>query len=203
MNVPEGDVLKNFDTAIILAGGKSSRMGFDKQFLRLNEIRLMDIAASKLKQIFNQIIIVTNKPEEYENTPYTITEDIIPGKGPLSGIHAGLSISMSRYAYVIACDMPNIDLDYIQFMKTKVLDSDGCVTRYKDTIEPFNGFYSIDLIKGIEDYLNENRKSAVGFISESGFIYIDEEKAREYSPNWDMFANLNTVEDLKQLTMDS
>ena len=59
--------MDNLNTAIILAGGKSSRMGFDKQFLVTNEKRLILDIAKKLKKHFKEIIIVTNKKEYYKD----------------------------------------------------------------------------------------------------------------------------------------
>lgn len=73
--------MKDFGTAIILAGGKSSRMGFDKQFLKLDERRLMDSLIHKLESEFDEIIIVTNKPEYYIGLSHRIARDIIPEKG--------------------------------------------------------------------------------------------------------------------------
>ncbi len=113
--------MDKFGTAIILAGGKSSRMGFDKQFLIINEKRVMEIVISKLRAEFKEIIIVTNKPESYKNLADKVVSDIIKGKGPLSGLHAGLKHSSSKYSYFIACDMPNINIEYIRYMKRKWL----------------------------------------------------------------------------------
>ena len=79
--------MKKFGTAIILAGGKSTRMGFDKQFLELNKKRLIDIIINKLKEEFEEIIIVTNKPEEYRKYTQKILSDKIKDVGPLGGIY--------------------------------------------------------------------------------------------------------------------
>ena len=82
--------MKRFGTAVILAGGKSTRMGFDKQLLEINERRLIDNLRRKLIREFDEIIVVTNRSEYYLGFDDKITKDIIVGKGPLSGIHAGL-----------------------------------------------------------------------------------------------------------------
>ncbi|MSU02743.1 molybdenum cofactor guanylyltransferase [Tissierella pigra] len=190
--------MKSFGTAIILAGGKSSRMGFDKQFIEVNQDRLMDIVINKLKKEFKEIIIVTNKPEGYYKNQYIVTKDIIEGKGPLSGIHAGLKLSSSRYAFVVACDMPHINLDYIRYMKEFIGNEniDGSVTKYGELVEPFNGFYSKGIIENIEKHLLNQRRSINSLLKELNIKYVEESKAREFSPNWDMFINLNTQEDL-------
>lgn len=188
-------MMKKFGSAIILAGGKSSRMGFDKQFLKLDKRRLMDSIIKKLEKEFDEIIIVTNKPEHYLGLGHKITRDILEDKGPLGGIHAGLKQASSQYSLVVACDMPNINMDYIRYMKEN-LGEDGNSTRFMDWIEPFFAFYSKDIIGPIENYLAGKKRSIYDLIKTLDFTYIDEAKARDFSPNWDMFLNLNTREDL-------
>ncbi|WFA08188.1 molybdenum cofactor guanylyltransferase [Tissierella sp. Yu-01] len=190
--------MKKFGTAIILAGGKSSRMGFDKQLLKIDERRLMDSLIHKLNKEFDDIIIVTNRPELYIGLSHKITKDILKNKGPLGGIHAGLKLSSSKYAFVVACDMPNINMEYIRHMKERIADSNsyGCVTEFGEWIEPFSSYYSVSLITHIEEYLKLNRRSINGMLSGLNITYIPENEARSFSSNWDMFLNLNTREDL-------
>lgn len=190
--------MKKFGTAVILAGGKSIRMGFDKQLIKVNERRLMDNLVNKLRQEFNEVIIVTNKPEYYYGLCDKLTSDIIVGRGPLSGIHAGLNEASSELVYFIACDMPNINLDYIRYMKEIIrqIDACACVTQFGNWIEPFNAFYSKKLKDKIEKHLLDNRRSINSLLDKVEVQYISEEEARKFSPNWDMFLNLNTKEDL-------
>ena len=197
--------IDNFGTAIILAGGKSSRMGFDKQFLKIKEKRVMDVVLDKLKEEFSEIIIVTNKPEEYEGSKYKVVSDIIKGRGPLSGLHVGLKHSKSKYAYFIACDMPNINIDYIRYMKHQIEEVEpmACVTTCTEFIEVFNGFYSKDLYEKIEEQLNNDKRSVNLLLKSVDTLFISEEKTREFSPNWDMFINLNTQEELEKYTKES
>lgn len=192
--------MKKFGTAVILAGGKSTRMGFDKQFLMIKRRRLIDIIRKKLKKEFEEIILVTNKPQYYIGYTDKITEDKIPNKGPLSGIHAGLVEASSHFVYFIACDMPNINLDYIRFMKNTLKDKDvlACITKYGEWIEPFNAFYSKDMIEHIEKHLAKDMRSVNSLINKLPVYYIEEEEARSFSPNWDMFLNLNTRKDLEE-----
>lgn len=190
--------MEKFKTAVILAGGKSSRMGFDKQFLKINEKRVLDMMINKLKQEFEDIIIVTNKPEQYEGNGYRIVSDEIKGKGPMAGIHIGLKQSKSKYAYFVACDMPNIDIDYIKYMKEMIKDSDvdACITKIENRAEHLNAFYSRDVISDIENLFLEDRRAIVNLTNKVNTLYIEEKDARKYSPNWDMFLNINTKEEL-------
>lgn len=195
-----GDCLKEFGTAIILAGGKSSRMGFDKQFLELNEKRLISTIIENLKDEFEEFIIVTNKPESYEDFPYKILTDKIKDKGPLGGIHAGLSEASSKYSFVIACDMPNINLEYIKYMKSSIENTnyDGVITKSKEWIEPFNSLYSKEILYDLEETLLKGEKMIYPFLKGKNIFYIEEYIAKKFTPNWEIFINLNTQEELEK-----
>lgn len=191
-----------FKTAVILAGGKSSRMGFDKQFLKIREKRLMDILINEIKEEFQDIIIVTNKPKEYENiyANCRIISDEIKSQGPLSGIHIGLKESQSKYVYFIACDMPKVNISYIKYMKEELIKTgaDACVTEDGYKMQPFNAFYSKEVFYKIEDLIRENKRSMLSFINTINTHFIDEETAKEYNKDFNMFFNLNTPKDLHQ-----
>lgn len=191
--------MEKFKTAVILAGGKSSRMGFDKQFIKINETKLLETVVKELKKEFDDIIIVTNKPEHYDGRLCKVVCDEIEQRGPLSGIHIGLKESHSKYVYFVACDMPNINIDYIRYMKEKIrnLDVDSCITKLGDRLEPFNAFYSRDIIIDIEKLLFSDCRAIGYLIKKVNTLYIEEKYARKYSPNWDMFLNINTQEELK------
>ena len=88
------------ETAIILAGGKSSRMGFDKQFLKLQDRYVIEMIAEKLKEIFSEIIIVTGKPEEYVKYGFKPVEDEVKNSGPGRNT-CGTENSGSMYNYVV------------------------------------------------------------------------------------------------------
>lgn len=192
--------MKTFGTAIILAGGKSTRMGFDKQLMKLQERRLVETLIQKLREEFDEIVIVTNKPEYYIGLADIITGDIIEGKGPLGGIHAGLLMASSRYAFVIACDMPSIDMAYVRYMKSRMESSEemACVTRFGEWMEPFNAFYSKDLKSHIEDFLASGRRAIHTMLDDQSVDYVPESVARSFSPEWEMFFNLNTREDMEE-----
>ncbi len=189
----------DFGSAVILAGGKSSRMGFDKQYLQVKNSYLLCYHQRQLAEVFNQIIVVTNTPELYANTPFVMVRDEITHKGPLGGIHIGLKTARSRQVYLLACDMPNIHLGYIRFMQQRLSNTraKACITRFGDWIEPFNAFYSRSIIPKIEDYLGRGHHSLFQFLKELDTLYMAEQEARLFSPDWSMFLNLNTRKDFE------
>ncbi|MFB0972702.1 MAG: molybdenum cofactor guanylyltransferase, partial [Neofamilia sp.] len=99
-------------SSIILAGGKSTRMGFDKQLLKIEDELIVNYLGRRLKNHFKEVVAVTNTPELYEDEEFILTKDIYPGFGPMAGIHAGLEKTTTRGAYVMACDMPSISGEF-------------------------------------------------------------------------------------------
>lgn len=194
--------MKTTDTAIILAGGKSTRMGFDKQLLTFGKQPLILMQVEMLKRVFQEIIIVTNTPEQYRLRSCMIIEDEKKNFGPLGGIHAGLKASSSQYSYVIACDMPHIHVEYIQYMKTLIhtaeKDLEAVVTMLGEWLEPFNGFYGKGLISKIEEKIQQKEHKIFNLLKGAVVLYIPESTARRFSPEWEMFMNLNTAEDVKR-----
>ena len=190
-----------FKSAVILAGGQSTRMKFDKQLLCIDEKRIIYSIADKLKDEFEDIIIVSNKPEYYKDSNYKVVSDEIKLCGPLGGIHIGLKTSISKYVYFVACDMPNVDLNYIRHMKNIVKTSgiDACLSNINGRIEPFHGFYIKDMYNDIKSHLyNSNRKSILGFLelNNKKLIYISDDEFNKNKFNESIFLNLNTPKDL-------
>ena len=183
-------------TAIILAGGKSKRMGFDKKLLVINEQRLLDTLYDTLKTRFDHIVVVSNTWEACTHDGFEVVRDELRDLGPLGGIHAGLKAARSRYSYVTACDMPNVNLDYVAFLQSKLPPPDkevsALVTAFGLHLEPFNAFYNKSLVEHIEKFAERGKRSLTTFLRESQAAVVDEATARVYSPGWAMFANLNT-----------
>ncbi|MEW9121173.1 MAG: molybdenum cofactor guanylyltransferase [Thermotaleaceae bacterium] len=189
-------------TAIILAGGKSSRMGFDKQHLHINQQSIIEMQMGRLKKIFREIIIVTNTPDYYTHLSCIAVADEEKDFGPLGGMHAGLKNASNQFSYIVACDMPCLNLKYILYMQSvierKGEDIQAVVTRFGDWLEPFNGFYSKGLLPKLEENIQLGKRRILNLLEGSTVFYIEEKVARKYSPNWEMFINLNTREDIEQ-----
>ena len=186
-------------SAVVLAGGRSSRMGFDKQRVELNGTWLMGVILEQLRTIFGEIVVVTTDPGLYHNEQAVVAvRDEIPGHGPLGGLHAGLKQIGCEYAYLIACDMPNIDAAFVEFLYSQVGDGrpDACVARYGDWYEPFHALYAARIVDRLEAFLSGGGRKIIPFLSEIDCRYLDEDVVRRFTPDWSLFANINTRDDL-------
>lgn len=198
--------MNTFGTAAILSGGRSTRMGFDKQLLTINEKYIFENNIKQLKKEFDDILVITNTPELYDGVPGIRTySDIYPGMGPLAGLHAALSRSDSQYVYMVACDMPVMNMEFAAFMKEQTLrfGTDVCASDADGHFESFNAFYSVNMLPALEETLSsccrEGRHTpgVYGFITMNDIssTVIDEHTVRVIDPELSMFINLNTPEE--------
>ncbi|MDQ0048849.1 molybdopterin-guanine dinucleotide biosynthesis protein A [Paenibacillus polymyxa] len=93
-------------TGIIVAGGRSRRMGRDKALLEIDGATMLERMYTTLQQAAQRVVVVTRDDQGYGLSGMETVSDVFPGMGPLSGIHAGLSASNTEWGVVVACDMP-------------------------------------------------------------------------------------------------
>jgi molybdopterin-guanine dinucleotide biosynthesis protein A len=102
-------------TGIILAGGKSSRMGTDKGLLKLDGVQFIERIINTMKPLVNDIIIVSNNPD-YDQFDYKCIKDSIKDAGPLAGLYTGLEHSKTEYNLVLSCDVPLINSSVLNLL---------------------------------------------------------------------------------------
>lgn len=195
--------MEKIKTAAILVGGLSQRMGYDKKKLRIGGENILNQIVKQLSKDFDDIIVVGCDPEDIPNISGLrgVYQDALELSASLVGIYSALLLSRSQFLYVTACDMPHYNSDYVKYMVSIINESpniSGCVTRYDEWIEPFNAFYNVDLIPKIQTFLASGRKSIYKCFETENLHYIEETVGRSYSPDWDMFSNLNTPGELKK-----
>lgn len=185
--------------AVILAGGKSRRMKFDKQELEVNGEKLIGRTIKILGELFDVITVVTNRPELYDAYNVELISDIYPGHGPISGIHTALHHSTNDLIFVMACDMPYVNIEFIKYLDEQYDGEDGVITLKGNHIEPLNAIYHKSLLGKIEENIKEGRYRISDLVNESNFKLIEEKAAMNFDLELKMFKNLNTPEDLDDL----
>jgi len=142
--------------AVILVGGKSSRMGTNKAFLELKGKTFIELQIELLREMFDEISISANTPSEYEYLNLPIFKDIYPGKGPLGGIYTSLINSSSLHTFMLACDMPFVGPELIKHLKDLTKEYDVVIPKSENGLEPLHAFYSKNCIEPIKRELDEN-----------------------------------------------
>jgi molybdopterin-guanine dinucleotide biosynthesis protein A len=192
--------MKKDMTGIILAGGKNSRMGTNKAFLKIDGIRLIDNILAVYQKIFSEIIIVTNDPLSYTEFSETlIITDIYKEKGALGGIYTGLFYATYDYSFVAACDMPFLNEDFIIYLTGQVGKHDIIVPELSEGFQPLHAIYSRNCLSHIKKLLSADKLKIAGFYKEVRLLSIPEEKIKPFDKDGRLFLNINTQEDLKRV----
>lgn len=190
-------------TGIILAGGKSLRFQGNKAFAILASKRLIDHVVGAIETSCQQIILVSNTPEQYQDLGLKIVSDLVPGHGPLSGIHAGLHASHFNINFVVACDMPFIRKDMVAYLIAKTMPNDHIVVPIiKGYPEPLCAVYCKTCLPVIDVKLREGIRKVKEVYKFLNVRYIPENELEPYGGKQN-FININTKSDLdKALKMN-
>lgn len=192
-------MLKKFNniTGIILAGGKSSRMGSDKGLTLFNNKPLINYVIDVLQPLCEKIIISANN-SEYDKFGYDVIKDIVPDSGPMGGIYSALMHSTTDVNIVLSCDSPFVKTQTFEYLLEKYDDTDICVPMQSSgKYEPLCGIYKKSVIPYFKEFI-ENKNYKIPMVFE--IVKFQEVKITENNEffNFQTFRNLNSKEDIKQ-----
>jgi molybdenum cofactor guanylyltransferase len=185
-------------SGVILAGGASKRLnGITKSNILLGGQTIISRIIDTISNVFDEIVIVTNKPDEFEEFHHLkIVGDHILKAGPIGGIHAALNTSDKEALFVIAGDMPLVRKDFIirQIDYYNAHNYDVVIPRIKSNIEPLHAIYNCSVRKSLEKYLEDGQKKAVrDFFNlvNVGYMQFDESVETKNA-----FININAPSDI-------
>ncbi len=183
-------------SAVILAGGNSIRMGENKAFLQIHGVPIITGIYTLLKELFEEIIIVTNQKDLFRDFDSRIYGDLIPNKGALGGLYTGIFFSSFQYAFCVACDMPFLKRALIEFLVSKVIDEDAIVPRTADGLQPLHAIYSKNCLEAMSKIIEQNKQRIIDFYDFVKVKLIDEKEFLHLDPRRESFINVNTPEEL-------
>ncbi|MBW7995717.1 MAG: NTP transferase domain-containing protein [Candidatus Glassbacteria bacterium] len=174
---------------IILAGGKSRRMGKDKSQLPVRGKPLIEHVYNQLKPLFGQILISSGLPGQHCINGALTVPDKFPGAGPVMGIMSCLEASACQLNFVAACDIPGIDYRLIRMMYNQAGDYDAVIPRWGEAeYEPLFGFYRKSLCGPFRLFIDSGGRKVREALAPHRVKYIRIENERR-------LRNLNTPKD--------
>ena len=188
-------------SAVVLAGGKGSRLGADKSFLLLDGQPLIARTVQQLSTLSDDLIVVTNTPERFEplGLATRLVTDERPGEGSLMGIYSGLKAARHPHALVVACDMPLLNLSLLAYMLSIMRGYDVVVPRLAGMLEPLHAVYARTCLPWIARLLDEGRRKIVAFFPYVKVRHLEEVEIDRFDPLHLSFVNINTPEDWEQV----
>jgi molybdopterin-guanine dinucleotide biosynthesis protein A len=186
-------------TGIILSGGKSTRMGQNKAFIEIGGIPIIHRIHALFRELFEEIIIVTNEKDLFRDLDARIVGDLLPGAGALGGLYTGLFYSSFRYSFCVACDMPFLKRPLIEYLHTRTLGYDVVVPKTRDGLEPLHAYYSRNCMEPARETLANGSYRIFDFYPLVRVNMVGEGEIRVLDPEGESFLNINTPEELLSL----
>jgi molybdopterin-guanine dinucleotide biosynthesis protein A len=185
--------------AVILAGGQSRRMGFNKALLDFGGRPLIQVLAERVLPITNQIVISSNDCSCYKFLNFPVIPDHYQGQGPLAGLHAAMLSNVRSLYIVLACDLPNLQAPLLRNLVSFVQGFDAAIPRTNDGLaHPLCAVYRRTCLPAITNALQHGANKVIE-------TFLDDTLSiRWIGPREGHFreadlANINTPEDLQNL----
>jgi len=185
---------KHVLTGIILAGGKSERMGKDKGLMDWKGKPLVQYSIEALRQFCDHIIISTNN-DEYARFGFPLIKDEYPNIGPMGGLHAGLKASKSEHHIILSCDMPLVDAEIIRLLLTGSENYQAVVPVVDGRLIPVCAYYHWSALPLLEREIRAGLHKTVLFLQR---LRVKELLIRSRGLQ-NKFVNINTIEDFEFL----
>jgi molybdopterin-guanine dinucleotide biosynthesis protein A len=185
-------------SAFVLAGGRSTRMGKDKAFLKLGGRTLLDRALQTCRPLCPTVSILG--PQEGFAAYGTAVEDIVPDRGPLGGIHAALSHTATSHNLVLGVDLPFVTTEFLRFIVEEAWASGDVVTvpRAGGGFHPVCAVYHREFRDVARAALERGENKIDALFSQVSTRIIEEPELGRFALGPRMFENLNTPEDFER-----
>lgn len=178
-------------TAIILAGGNSSRMGEDKGLMMVEDKPMIQHVIDVLQGIVEDIIIVSNN-NEYEQFGCRVFSDEVKGKGPLGGIYTGLLHSNTQSSLVLSCDIPYVNANLLNLIISHSEGYDITIPQKNGLTHQLMGVFSKRCVMTFKNALDDNELKLIDVFKKLNLNIID---ANQFSQR--LFTNVNDKDDIK------
>lgn len=186
-------------SGIVIAGGRSRRLGRDKRALRLwgaNGPTLLEHSLAVLAPLCAELIVALNDPDAWPALPARCVADSHPDAGPLGGLCAGLAAASYPLSLVIAADLPLLNSGLLRALRDQPGDYDALVPRTTAGLQPFHAVYRQRCLAPLRAYLAGGGRTAWEFLQTIAVAHPETATLTHYDPQGHSFLNLNTEADM-------
>jgi len=186
-------------TLAIQAGGESRRMGRDKGLIPFLGRPLIARVIERLAYVADEIIVTTNKPDDYRFLGLPLFPDLIPGRGALGGLYTALSAASQPFTAVVACDMPFACPELLAGLRDALVQSGYAlaIPHLEGGLEPFHAVYDRDAcLPHIRAAIDSDKWRVDAWFPKVKVNLFREDVLRRFDPNLRCFSNVNTPEEL-------
>lgn len=187
-------------TGVILAGGEGKRIGGDKPARRLCGRPMIEWAIDSLQQVVSSIVVAVAPdqvlPQVRVRVPLIVCEDLLPGRGPMTGVYTGLTTSGADGVLAVPCDAPFITPAVLQLLLDQRHGYDAAIPRVAGRLQPAIAVYNRTMLPLLIDALNRDDFSLGHLLARVNARIVPDAAVREVDPCLRSFFNVNSVADL-------
>lgn len=186
-------------TGVLLAGGKSRRMGEDKRYLVVGEQTLLERGLGVLRSIFQKVLVVIAQDSPPLDVDARVVRDLVPDCGGLGGLHSGLTEATTPYIFVVACDMPFLDPAVIAQFTSRRSTADIVMAKLAARLHPMHALYGKRCLPAVEQMIRARQLKIQEIVSHASLRvqYVTEADLLTTDPSGRSFHNVNTPADLE------
>ena len=187
-------------SGVVLAGGKSKRMGTDKRYLSVHGKPLLDRVLSVLLDVFPEVLLVLAEHDvPGQDERVRIVTDLVPGCATVGGLYTGLSYSRHSRVFVVACDMPFINPAVIELFSQKGEAADMVLAQLVNGLQPLHGMYAKACLPFLKEMIEARELRLQNIADKQGLTVhrIPESEIKSLDPHLLSFVNLNSPADVE------
>ncbi len=186
-------------TGVLLAGGKSRRMGEDKRYLVVGKQTLLERGLGVLSSIFQEVLVVIAQDSPPLDVDARVVRDLVPDCGSLGGLYTGLTQATTPYIFVVACDMPFLDQAVISQFTSRRATADIVMAKLAARLHPMHALYGKGCLPAMEQMILARQLKVQEMVSHASLRvrYVTEADLLTIDPSGRSFRNVNTPADLE------
>lgn len=185
-------------SAVVLAGGKSSRMGTSKALLLFDNQPLIVHIVDTLTRLFAEVVVVASPGQEIPSMPVTLVRDDVAYQGPVGGLCYGLKAATEEICFVTACDSAFLSPALISHLVDRSAAWDVVVPHWQGRFQPLHAVYRRSVLPLLEAQLARGELRPVSLFDRVRTLRIDEEEIRRFDSDGSSFFNMNSPGDYEQ-----
>jgi molybdenum cofactor guanylyltransferase len=188
-------------SVVIQAGGQSRRMGEDKGLMTFLSKPLVQRVIERVVPYAQEVIVTTNNPDAYKFLNIPLFQDLLPGQGAIGGLFTALSVARYSCVAVVACDMPFVNPNILQFAHQQIMQQgwDAVVPFTNVGYEPLHAVYRRETcVPVVRNALEAGEKRLISWFSQVRVLALTQEDLKLLDPEGLAFININTRRDLRE-----
>jgi molybdopterin-guanine dinucleotide biosynthesis protein A len=188
-------------SVVVQAGGQSRRMGRDKGLVPFAGQPLIKRVVERLASLGDEILVTTNRPQDYRFLGLPLIGDLLPGQGALGGLYTALSAASQPLVAVVACDMPFASQALLAAARDRLLNSndDVVMPQSLEGLEPLHAVYRrATCLPVVEAALRDGRRRMISWLDLVETHIMLPDVVQQFDPAGRIFINLNTPQELAE-----